>query len=115
MRTIALIASFLATGASAEITASHIDTCEKWGGFAWLSMQANQDRKPLADQMRLSPDPRAYEIIVMAYQVPRSLSPKMKEAEAADFRDRITAECLASLSGSEGSRPAEFWKITPPP
>lgn len=115
MRTIALIASFVATGASAEISASHIDTCENWGEFARLAMQANQDRKPLADQMRLSPDPRAYEIIVMAYQAPRAFSTAMKEAEAADFRDRITAECLASLSGSEGSRPAEFWKINPQP
>lgn len=115
MRTVVLIASLIATSTHAEITAAHIDTCEKWGGLAWFAMQANQDRKPLADQMRLSPDPRAYEIIVMAYQVPRSLLPKMKEAEAADFRDRITSECLASLSGSEGSRPAEFWKITPPP
>ncbi|MCV2448457.1 hypothetical protein [Paracoccus sp. DMF] len=97
-----------------EITSESIDVCEKWGRFAELAMTAHQDGRPLADQMKLSPDPRAYELTLEAYRAERFISDSQKERAAAHYRDRIVAECLSSLSGmdeSGGKRPASFWAI----
>lgn len=112
--TAASVLALVATSALSEITKQNIEDCEHWGGFAELAMNAHQEGRPLAQQMKLSPDPRAYDLTLEAYQTQRFGSEEMKERASASYRDQITAECLASLSNPQetvGIRPASFWAI----
>ncbi|WGR59972.1 hypothetical protein E3U26_04245 [Paracoccus ferrooxidans] len=71
----------------------------------------------MADQMKLSPDPRAYELIFAAYQTERFSSKIGQERAAAAYRDKISADCITTLSGkteTDGDRQAQFWTIDKP-
>lgn len=100
-----------------EITDENIGICEKWGRFAEHTMEVHQSGWPLADWMKLSPDPRSREIILEAYATERFRSESQKKFVAESYRDKITAECLTSLSGSGGHdsvRSADFWQLRKP-
>lgn len=101
------------TGQPQNTTTEHLDRCAAWGRFAELVMAAHQEGRPLVDQMKLSPDPRAYEITLEAYRTPRFQMDQSRKAASARYRDQIASECLSSLSGapSTDARPSEFWEI----
>lgn len=101
------------TGQPQNTTTEHLERCAAWGQFAELAMAAHQEGRPLVDQMKLSPDPRAYELTLEAYRTPRFQTEQPRRAASARYRDQIASECLSSLSGaaSTDARPPEFWEI----
>lgn len=95
-------------------TAEHLKLCGSWGRFAELAMQAHQRGVPMTDQMALSPDPRAYELTLEAYQSERFQTQRQQEIAATTYRDKTSAECLMALADNDRTdlpRPAQFWAI----
>lgn len=106
--------AFSALSFAADVTDADVKVCGDWGRFAELAMKAHQKGKSLTEQMALSPDPRAYDLTLTAYNTERFASEPDQERAVTSYRDKVAAECLTSLSnpdGVEGVRPLSFWTV----